>query len=90
MGWNIGENKTLFLKLKSKFGLFRVVLATPNTSPEKFTLASVEKQHLPEIEKVGYKIENSCLKCTIYNGRRKVCLSLKTDMDKLNIVVHRY
>ena len=27
---------------------------------------------------------------TIYNGRRKVCISFKTDMDKLNIVVYRY
>ena len=36
------------------------------------------------------KSETSCLKWTLYNGRRKVCLSFKTDMDKLNIVVYRY
>ena len=47
-------------------------------------------QQLPEIEKVDSKIEISCLKRTIYNGRRKVCISFQTDMDKLNIVVYRY
>ena len=47
-------------------------------------------QQLPEIEKVDSKSEISCLKWTIYNGRRKVCISFKTDIDKLKIVVHRY
>ena len=47
-------------------------------------------QQLPEIEEVDSKNEISCLKWTIYNGRRKVCKSFKTDLDKLNIVVYRY
>ena len=47
-------------------------------------------QQLPEIEKVDPKNEISCLKWTLYNGRRKVCISFNTDMDKLNIVVCRY
>ena len=47
-------------------------------------------QQLPEIEKVDSKNEISCLKWTLYNVRRKVCLSFKTDMDKLNLVVYRY
>ena len=48
-------------------------------------------QQLPEIEKLDSKNEISCLKWTKkHNGRRKVCLSFKTDMDKLNIVVYRY
>ena len=47
-------------------------------------------QQLSEIEKVDFKNESSCLKWTLYNGRRKVCFSFKTDMDKLNLVVHRY
>ena len=34
------------------------------------------------------KNELSCVKLTIYNGRRKVCISFKTVMDKLNIVVY--
>ena len=90
MSWNIGENRNLFLKLKSKLGLYHVVLATPETPPEKITLTLVEMQQLPEIEKVNSKNEISCLKRTIYEGRRKACISFKTDMDKLNIVVHRY
>ena len=90
MSWNIGENRNLFLKLKSKLGLYHVVLTTPKTSYEKITLTLVEMQQLPEIEKVDSKNEISCLKWTIYNGRRKVCISFQTDMDKLNIVVYRY
>ena len=34
MSWNIGGNRNLFLKLKSKLGLYHVVLTTPKTSPE--------------------------------------------------------
>ena len=90
MSWNIGENRNLFLKLKSKLGLCHVVLTTPKASPEKITLILVEMQQLPEIEKLDSKSEISCLKWTIYNGRRKVCISFKTDMDKLNIVFYRY
>ena len=89
MSWNIGENRNLF-KLKSKLGLYHVVLRTPKTSPEKFNSTLVEKQQLPEIEKVDSKKEISCLKWTIYNDRRKVCISFKTDMDKLKILVYRY
>ena len=47
-------------------------------------------QQLPEIEKVNSKNEISCLKWRLYNVRRKVCISFKTDMDKFNIVVYRY
>ena len=90
MSWNIGENRNLFLKLKSNSGLYHVVLTTPKTSPEKITLKLVEMQQLPEIEKVDSKSEISYLKWTIYNGRRKVCICFKTDRYKLNIVVYRY
>ena len=90
MSWNIGENRNLFPKLKSKLGLYHVVLTTPKTFPEKITLTLVEMQQLPEFEKVDSKNEIPCLKCTVYNGRRKVCIGFKTDMDKLNMVVYRY
>ena len=62
----------------------------PKDSPAKFTLTLVETQQLPIIEKVDLKDENSCLKWTIYNGRRKVCINFQTDTDKVNIVVYRY
>ena len=90
MSWNIGENRNLFLKSKSKLGLYHVVLTTPKTSPEKISSTLVEMQQLPEVEKVDSKSEISCLKWTIYNGRRKVCISFKTDMDKLTFLVYPY
>ena len=89
MIWNMGDNRNLFLKLKSKLGLYHVVLATPKTSPEKLTLTVIEMQQLPDNERTDSKEEISCLKRTIYNGRRKVCVNFQTDTDKLNIVVYR-
>ena len=90
MSWNIGENRNLLFKLKSKLGLYLAVLTTPETSPEKNTFTLVEMQQLPEIEKVDSKNASSCLKWTIYDGGRKVCKSFKTDLDKLKILVYRY
>ena len=90
MSWNIGGNRNLFYKLKSKLGLYHVVLTTAKTSPKKITSTLVEMQQLPETEKVDSKNEICCLKWTIHKGRRKVCISLNTDMDKLNIVIYRY
>ena len=90
MSRNIGENSNLCLELKSKLGFYHVVLTTPKTSPEKITLTLIEMQQLPEIEKVDSTKEIACLKWTLYNGRRKVCISFETDMNKLNIVAYRY
>ena len=89
MSWIIGDNRNLFLKLKTKLGLYHVELKSKD-SPEKFTLTLVETQQLPDIEDVDSKDEISCLKWTMYNGRRKVCINFQTDTDKVNIVVHRY
>ena len=41
MSWNIGDNGNLFLKLKTKLGLYHVELKSKN-SPEKITLTLVE------------------------------------------------
>ena len=90
MSWNIGDNRNLFLKLKSKLGFYHLVLTTPKTSPQKLTLTVVEMPQLPDIEKTDSKEEISCLKWTIYNGKRKVCVNFQNDTDKLNIVVYRY
>ena len=87
---NIGDIRNLFLKLKSKLGLYQVVLTTPETSPEKLTLSVVEMQQFPDIEKTDSKKEISCLKWTILMGRRKVCVNFQTDTHKLSIVVYRY
>ena len=70
-------------------GLYHVELKSKN-SPGKITLTLVESQQLPDIEKVDSKDEIFCLKWTIYNGRRKVCINFQTDADKVKIVVYRY
>ena len=80
MSWNIGDNKNLFLKLRTKLGLYHVDLRSKD-SPEKTTLTLVESQQLPDIEKSGSKDETSCLKWTFYNSRRKVCINFQTDTD---------
>ena len=93
MSWNLGENRNLFLKLRTKLGLFHVELSSkPKASPEKLTLTLVATQHLPDIETVDSKAkdETSCLKWTIYNGRRKICINFQTDAYKVNIVIYRY
>ena len=51
MSWNIGDKGNLFLRLKSKLGLFHVELRKPEDSPEKNTLTLVETQQMPVIEK---------------------------------------
>ena len=89
MSWNIGDNGSLFLKLKTKLGLYHVELKSEG-SLEKITLTLVETQQLPDIQKADSKDEISCLKWTIYNGRRNVCINFQTDTDKVNIVVCRY
>ena len=90
MSRSIGDNRNLFLKVKSKLGLYHVVLATPKISPEEHTLTVVEIQQLPDIEKTISKEEISREKCTKFNGRRKVCVNFETDTEKLSIVVYRY
>ena len=60
------------------------------TLPKKNTLILVETQKLPDIEKPDSKDEISCLKWTIYNGRRKVYMNFQTDTGKVNIVVCHY
>ena len=89
MSWNIGDNGNLSLKLNTKLGLYHVALKSKD-SPEKITLTLVETQQLPDFEKSDSKGEISCLKWTISNGRRKVCIIFQTDTDKVNIVVYRY
>ena len=89
MSWNIGDNRNLFLQLKTRLGLYHVELKSKD-SPRKITLTLVETQQLADIQKADSKDENSCLKWTIYNGSRKVCINFQTDTVKVNIVVYRY
>ena len=78
-----------FLKLKSKLRLYHVELKSKD-SLEKITPTLAKTQQLPDIEEVDSKDEIYCLKWSIYNGRRKICINFQTDADKVNIVVYRY
>ena len=89
MSLNIGDNRNLILKLKTKLGLYHVELKSKD-SPKQITLTLVETQQLPDIVRADSKDEISCLKWTIYNGRRKVCINFQFDTDNVNIVVFRY
>ena len=89
MSWNIGDNRNLFLKLKTKLGLYHVELKSKD-SPEKITPTLVETQQLPDIEKSVSRDELCCLKWTISNGGRNVCIKFQKDTDNVNIVVYRY
>ena len=88
MSRNNGDNRNFFHKLKSKFGLYHVVLTIPKTSLQKLKMTVVEIQQLPDTEKTDYKEELSRLKWIKYNGRRKVSANFQTDTDNLNIVVY--
>ena len=56
MSWNIGDNRNLFLKLKTKLGLYHVELRSKG-SPEKITLTLVETQQLPVVQKSDSKMK---------------------------------
>ena len=90
MTWNIADNRKPFIKLKSKLGLYHVLLSTPKNSPEKLTITVVEMQQLRDIENADSKEEICCLEWTLLNGRRIVCVKFRTETDKLNNVVYRY
>ena len=89
MSWNIGDNRNLFLKPETKLELYHVEVKSKD-SPEKITLTLVETQQLPDIEKTDSIDEISCLKWTIYSGRREMCINFQTDTDKVNTVIYRY
>ena len=67
MSWNIGVKRNLFLKLKTKLGLYHVeVRIKPKDSPGKITLTLVETQQLPGNEKADSKGEFFSFKWTLF------------------------
>ena len=69
MNWNIGDNRNVFLKLKTKLGLYHVRLTSSEQTPKKVNLTIVEMQQLPEVRKLDSENEISCLRWIIFNGR---------------------
>ena len=88
--WNVEDNRKVFLKLNMKVGLYHVVLRKVRNSPWKITLTPVERQQMPGIEKTDSTEGITCLRCTIYNGGEKVCVTFQRVSDKLNIVLYKY
>ena len=60
------------LRLKSKLGVYHVLLLTPKILPKTLTLTVVKIQQLSDIEKTDSKEETSWLNWTRYIGRIKV------------------
>ena len=87
---NIGDNRIVFLNLKTKLGLYHVLLTSSEQTPKKVSLTIVEIQQLPEIGKFDSENKVSCLRWIIFDGRRKVCVFSKTDTDYVGITVYRY
>ena len=86
----MGEKWNLSSKLMLKTGVDHIVLTPPKTSFARLTLSVVEKQQLQHNEEADPKDETCCLKWKINKGGRTVCVNLKTDIDKLNILAYRY
>ena len=88
MSSKLGEERNFILKGKSILGCYRVLLAVPKTSLEKFTVTVVQEQQLPTTEKTDHKDDSFWLKWTRDTGRRNLNEFLKADLDNLRIVVH--
>ena len=88
MSWNIGDNRKVFLKMRTKLGLHHVQLTSSEQTPKNVSLTIVEMQQLPEVGKFDSENEISCLRWIIFNGRRKVCVFCKTDTDSVGITVY--
>ena len=43
MSWNIGDNRNLFLKLKTKLGLYHVILAMSKSPKITLTIAEMQQ-----------------------------------------------
>ena len=50
--WNVEVIRNYILKLMKKLGLHHNVLAKPGNPTEKLTLTLVERQYLPDVEKI--------------------------------------
>ena len=56
MIWNPGDNRNLFLKLKTKLGLYHDEFRKPKDYPKKITIPIlVENQQMPDVQKLDSK-----------------------------------
>ena len=86
MSWNIGFSRNLVLKLQNKLGLFHIVLQEKS---QKFSLTVLESQKLPKLQDLDTESQISQFEWTLHNGRRKIFLSYRSDIKKIDFIEYR-
>ena len=86
MNWNIGFSRSLVLKLQNKLGLFHIVLQEKS---QKFSLTVLESQNLPKLQDLDTESQISQFEWTLHNGRRKIFLSYRSDINKIDLIEYR-
>ena len=86
MSWNIGFSRNFVLKLQNKLGLFHIVLQEKS---QKLSLSVLESQNLPKLQDLDTESQISQFEWTLHNGRRKIFLSYRSDIKKIDIIEYR-
>ena len=86
MSWNNGFSRNLVLKLQNKLGLFHIVLQEKS---QKFSLTVLESQNLPKLQNLETESQISQFEWTLHNERRKVFLSYRSDIKKIDLIEYR-
>ena len=86
MSWNIGFSRNLVLKLEKKLGLFHIVLQEKS---QKNSLTVLESQNLPKLQELDTESQISQFDWTLHYGRRKVFLSYRSDIKKMDLIEYR-
>ena len=86
MSWNIGFSRNLVLKLQNKLGLFHIVLQEKS---QKLSLTVLESQNLPKLQDLDTESQISQFEWTLHNGRRKIFLSYRSDIKKIDLIEYR-
>ena len=86
MSWNIGFSRNLVLKLQNKLGLFHIVLQEKS---QKLLLTVLESQNLPKLQDLDTESQISQFEWTLHNGRRKIFLSYRSDIKKIDLIEYR-
>ena len=67
-------------------GLFRIVLQEKS---QKISLTVFEFQKLPKLQDLDTESQISQVEWTLHNGRRKVFLSYRSDITKIDLIEYR-
>ena len=86
MSWNIGFSRNLVLKLQNNLGLFHIVLQEKS---QKFSLTVLESQNLLKLQDLDTESPISQFEWTLHNGRRKIFLTFRSDIKKIDLIEYR-